>query len=190
MATKLIRIGHYSLQLARKGRMDQAVDEMGKALVVNPEHYLLRKNMAALLARKGDYGAAATNAERAAQVALAKPLYSQSARTLTDPAQVNPDDGMIHRNLAAIYNATGDGRAALEHSLKSIEVETGPHSQVCPPLSLNHETLIRARTGRQAQLKGFPQRCRADYSSQRRPSRGHRPHGSGTAMPAHTHATS
>ena len=50
--------------------MDQAVDEMGKALVVNPEHYQLRKNMAALLARKGDYGGAVVHAERAVQVAL------------------------------------------------------------------------------------------------------------------------
>ena len=55
--------------------MDQAVDEMGKALVVNPEHYLLRKNMAALLARKGDYSGAVGHAERAAQVRASSYVY-------------------------------------------------------------------------------------------------------------------
>lgn len=106
----------YALQLARSGKLNEAIDEVGKGLVVMPDQGTLRNNMAALLARKGDYQAALTHAVRC--------------------NQLNPNDTACHRNLARLYEASGDTRTAYEHNVLSMRLDI-KRSEIDPSFKPN-----------------------------------------------------
>lgn len=97
----------YALQLARAGKLNEANDEIRKALIRNPEQPTLRKNLAAILGRRGDYQGALEHSRRA--------------------LELNPLDPMNHRNIAKILSASGDTISALSHNRRSMEIESHGH---------------------------------------------------------------
>jgi tetratricopeptide (TPR) repeat protein len=97
----------YALHLSQQGKPGfiQAQDEFRKALILEEDNSILRKNYGAMLGRRGAY----------------REAEQQSTRAL----QVNKHDPMIHRNLAKIQNQLGDVHSALHNNMKSIHMEAG-----------------------------------------------------------------
>jgi tetratricopeptide (TPR) repeat protein len=95
----------YALHLSQQGKPGfiQAQDEFRKALILDEDNSILRKNYGAMLGRRGAY----------------REAEQQSTRAL----QVNKHDPMIHRNLAKIQNQLGDVHSALHNNMKSIQME-------------------------------------------------------------------
>jgi Tfp pilus assembly protein PilF len=96
----------YALHLSTQGKHGflAAQDEFRKALIIDEDSSILRKNYGAMLGRRGAY----------------REAEQQTMRAL----QVNTHDPMIHRNLAKVQNQLGDVHSALHHNYKSIHMES------------------------------------------------------------------
>lgn len=93
----------YALHLSKCGYMQDAVDELRKAMLTNVDQPTLRKNLGAVLAHKGKLVEAMEHTKRA--------------------IEMNPNDAMAHRNMAKIKDALGDSQLALKHNQIAIQLE-------------------------------------------------------------------
>ena len=85
----------------KSGEINEAEKHLTTALGYDSNQPILNKNLSATLARTGRYKEAVTLAKRA--------------------IELNPNDAASHRNLAKIYDTTGDSRSSLEHNLEAIK---------------------------------------------------------------------
>jgi tetratricopeptide (TPR) repeat protein len=93
----------FALHLNAHDRKNDAIHELKKATLIKDDNSILQKNLGAVYGRRGHFTEAMHHATQARFLA--------------------PSDAMNYRNLAKLEAAMGDTHAALEHNLKSIELE-------------------------------------------------------------------
>ena len=93
----------YAIALSTQNRNRDGVTELQKAMLQNEDLPVIRRNIAVLYGRYGDFNSAVTHAVRA--------------------VQLDPQNSQGHRNLAKIYDAQGDTTSSLEHNKKAIALE-------------------------------------------------------------------
>ena len=88
---------------------------------------ILHRNISATLARTGRYDEAYMHSKKA--------------------VQLNPYDASNHRNLAKLYDQTGDSRSSLEHNLQAVKLSSINNTSSSPQNNFNESKAFRSAAG-------------------------------------------
>jgi tetratricopeptide (TPR) repeat protein len=115
----------YGLALLRRGRVDEAIEELQRAVLLNDHAAILHKNIAAAYAKKGTRHLCAClclfdRSFLPGQIQLA---LDHCRKAL----EMDSRDPQTHRNIAKLYESRGDSRRALEHNMKATTLAYEQH---------------------------------------------------------------